>query len=166
MDSIVHTAGRISFESRLSPLHRILMALFGLLPLYAPYDLIIRRGWPDQFTLNLLFPLLICLGAIAVSLIFLSGAFLGVSQRVLVDQATGAIVHENRKLLTGNRTFRHPFPSIDEMNVRTVEGSDGPATYNIRISVQGGENMEFGEFSAQEEAEGYLSAIAAMIGRH
>ena len=110
-------------------------------------------------------PLLICLGAIVVSLIFLSGAFLGVSQRVLVDQATGAIVHESRRLWTGNRTFRHPFTSIDEMNVRTVEWSEGAATYNIRIAVHGGESMEFGEFFTQEEAERYLSEIAAMIGR-
>lgn len=165
MDSIVHTAGRISFENRLTPFHRALMGLFGLLPLYAPYNLIIRPGWPEQFTLNLLVPFLICLGAIAVSLVFLSAAFLGVSQRVLVDQATGAIVHESRRLWAGSQTFRHPFPSIDEMNVRTVAWTDGPATYNIRIFVHGGESIEFGGFSVQEEAEHYLSVIASMTGR-
>ena len=165
MDTIVQTPGRISFENHLTPLHRIVMAFFGLLPLYAPFELIIRPQWPVQFTPFIVVPLLISLGAIVVSLIFLSTAFLGVSQRVLVDTTTGAIVHESRRLLAGTRTSRHPFVSIAEMNIRTVEWSEGPATYHIRISVHGGEIMEFGGFSAEDEARNYLSAITTMVGR-
>jgi hypothetical protein len=165
MDSIHQTPGRIEFADRLTAFHRITLALMGLLPLYAPYDLLLRLSWPEGITPLPWFPLVISLGALSVSLLFLGAALFGMDQRVVIEAATGEVIHTYRIAVIGTRTTRHPFAAIGGTNIAVHEWSDGPATYNIAMELPGKGLIEFGRFTEREDAERYLAEVRNLIGR-
>ncbi|MHB8846219.1 MAG: hypothetical protein ACYC7L_15915 [Nitrospirota bacterium] len=165
MDTILHTPGRLEFVDRLTAFHRITLAVMGLLPLYVPYALVLRSGLPEGGAPLPWIPLLISLGAVAVFLLFLAAALFGIDQRVVIDAATGAVIHMRRSALIGARTVRHPFASIEGMDIAAREWSDGPPTYNIAIAIPERGGIEFGRFPEREEAERYLAEIRTLTGR-
>lgn len=165
MDTILQTPGRLEFVDRLTAFHRITLACMGLLPLYIPYALVLRSGVPDGSAPFPWVPLLISLGALAVFLLFLAAALFGVEQRVIIEAATGAVIHMRRSAVIGTRAVRHPFASIERMEIAVHEWSDGPPTFNIAMEIPGTGGIEFGRFSERVEAERYLAEIRKLIKR-
>lgn len=165
MDSIHQTTGRIEFADRLTVFHRATLAIMGLLPLYAPYDLLLRSSAAEAITPFSWIPLLISLGAILVSLLFIGAALFGMDQRVVIESATGAVIHSHRTRMIGTRTARYAFASIEGIDIAVHEWSDGPSTYTIKMEMFGGGSIEFGRFPGREEAERYLAEVRKLTGK-
>jgi hypothetical protein len=164
MDQISQTPGRIEFIDRLTVVHRISLAVMGLIPLYAAYDLLLRHSLPEGITPAHVVPLVISLGALLVSLLFIGAAFFGMDQRVVIEAATGAVIHTRRAAVLGSRTTRHPFAAIGGTDVAVHEWSEGPPTFNIKIDLLGGGSIEFGRFIVREDAERYLAEVRTLTG--
>lgn len=163
MDAIHQSSSQLEFSGRFSLGARILILLGGLLPLIAPYELLIRPSWRGEFSSILWFFLLISAGAVAISLLTIYAAVFGLSQRMRFDSGRQVITYGSESALLRHREKRYPFSAIDTLRVKTHEWTDGPATHNLVLKLKGAREIEFGRFTERVEAERYLLALEVMI---
>jgi hypothetical protein len=164
VDTIDRSSGRIAFTDRFPLVQRIALFLFGLLPLSAPYELLIlplQRGDSDVVAF---IPVLISLVSLAVSILFIASALFGSEQSIIFDAGLRTIIHRSRPGLASVREQRHPFGMVARIEMRTHEGGDGPASHNIILGITKGPEVEFGHFGSKDDAERHLVEVAEMLG--
>jgi ABC-type Na+ efflux pump permease subunit len=66
--------------------------LVGLFPWMAPYQLLIKHGW-TELNIFMVFPIIISLGAILVSLLFIAASLFGLNQTLTIDPVSRTITH-------------------------------------------------------------------------
>ena len=165
MDMIHESNDHIEFRSNLPWPVRMIFLIFGLFPLLAPYELMVKPSWSGKSTLiGLFFPLVISVGAVALSGLFVLAALLGLSQRIRFDTRCKEITYTfNTAVL--RRVKRFPFSAVETLNVRPHSWSDGPDTHNLVLKLNGYRDIEFGHFSEHSEAKRYLAALQNLIER-
>jgi hypothetical protein len=163
MDTIESSTGRIAFIDRFPLVHRIILALLGLLPLAAPYELLILPLRQDSTITVSFIPFLISLGALAVSFVFIGSALLGAEQHITFDAELRTIICRSLRGLAGLLEQRYPFGMVAHIEVRTHEQSDGPASHNIILTITQGREIEFGRFGSRDEAERHREEVAEML---
>jgi hypothetical protein len=166
VDTIDRSSGRITFTDRFPLVQRVTLFLFGLLPLSAPYELLILpslKGVPAVFAF---IPVLISLASLAVSILFIASALFGSEQSVIFDAGLRTIIHRSRPGLAGMREQRHPFGMVARIDARTHEWSDGPPSHNIVLGITKGPEIAFGRFGSKDDAERHLAEVAEMLGVH
>jgi len=164
MDRIERSSSRITFIDRFPPAQRFVLFFFGLLPLVAPYELLIEPSWKTGAVVFAFLPAVISLGAIAVSIIFIYSALFGAEQHITFDSGLRTIIHRSRPGLAGLREQRQPFGAVERIELRIHEWSDGPASHNIVLSILRGPELEFGRFESKEEAEQLREEIVMLLG--
>jgi hypothetical protein len=161
---IVHEPGRrIEFRSRFAPAARLLILIGGLLPLLAPYQLLVRSSWRGQITPVWLFLLLVSAGAVAVSAVVVSAALFSPSQRVRFDASRQVITHAFWAPALRHRVERFPFSALRGLRVDSHAWTDGPDTYTLVATVGGHRDIAFGSFTARPEADRYLLAVQGIV---
>jgi len=141
---------------------RIILAVVGLFPLYAPYDLLLRPGRKEFFNLEFLFMALISLGAIVVSIFFLFVAFGALNQYARFDALTRTLIYGYETGVTKFRQKIIPFQQIESVGIKVTEWSEGPPSYSVAIQVIG-ERVKLLGISSQEEAVRAVEAIQKML---
>lgn len=163
MDTIERSTGRFTFIDRFPLVHRIILFLFGLLPLSALYELLILPMRQDGTIAFAFIPFPISLGALAVSFVFIGSALFGAEQHTTFDAGLRTIIHRSLRGLAGLREQRYPFGMVARIEVRTHERSDGPASHNIILTITRGREIEFGRFGSRDEAERHREEVAEML---
>jgi uncharacterized membrane protein len=156
MDTINQTADKIEFASRLSPLVRVVLFLFGLFPLLAPYELLLKPGWDGSFNLIMLIFLIISLGAISVSFFFIGAAFLGRSQHFQFDGSRRQVIYRFKTALTPFSEERYDFNQIEALQLKATTWESRPDSYDICLIIRDERPLAFGDFPSRPEAEPYL----------
>ena len=164
MDTIREAGGQIEFSSEMPLAARMLILGAGLLPLLAPYELLIKPTW-QEFSLIWLFALSISAGAIATSLLAICVAIFGMSQHIRFDAGSGDLTYSFKTAGGRHGEKQYPFSDIETLRVRTHHWSEGPATYNLALKLRATREIEFGRFVVQQDAERYLSVLTGMIGQ-
>jgi hypothetical protein len=164
MDTIREAGGRIEFSSEMPLVARLLILAAGLVPLLAPYELLIKPIW-QEFSLVWVFALLISAGAIATSLLAICVAIFGMSQHIQFDPASHCLTYSFKTAGGRHGEKQYPFSDIETFRVRTHHWSEGPATYNLALKLRATREIEFGRFVVQQDAERYLSVLSGMIER-
>ena len=72
---------------------RLLFALLSLVPLLAPYELLVRVEWNDYFHPFFLLAAIVSAGAVAVSVFFLFSAAAGLTSRMRFDRARSTFTY-------------------------------------------------------------------------
>lgn len=162
MDTIREAGGQIEFSSEMPLVARLLILGAGLLPLLAPYELLIKPTW-QEFSLIWLFALLISACAISTSLLAICVAIFGMGQHIRFDSTSQGLTYSFRTAGGRHGERQYPFSDIETLRVRTHHWSDGPATYNLALKVRATREIEFGHFGIEQEADRYLSMLTAMI---
>ena len=163
MDSTTESGELIEFSDHISPLVRVLIFVFGLLPLYASYDLLLPLSRWNSFSVFLLWAMVISLGATVVSFLFMAVAFLGISSTVRFDSKSRTVTYSWQTGVTGLRVSQHLFEEIERLGIETHEWTDGPSTHSIVAELKAGGSFEFGKFDARAAAERYLEKLEKMI---
>jgi uncharacterized protein HemY len=163
IDSTVDSGKLIEFSDRISPLVRVLIFVFGLIPLYAPYDLLLPFSRWNSFSIFLIGAVAISLGATVVSLLFMAAALFGISSTVRFDGASRIVTYSWETAVTGLRVHQHSFEDIERLAIETREWSEGPAMHRIVADLKAGRSFEFGKFNVRAEAERYLEKLRKMI---
>ena len=163
MDSHAESGELIEFSDHMSPLVRVVIFVFGLMPLYAPYDLLFPLSRWKGVSVFLVGAAVISLGATVLSLLFMAAALLGISSRVRFDGASRIVTYSWETAVTGLRVRQHAFEEIERLGIETHEWSDGPATHRIVAEIKAGRGFEFGKFDARADAERYLEKLEKMI---
>jgi hypothetical protein len=162
MDTIRHTSDKLEFISSLSPIIRIILALFGFFPLLAPYELLVKPDWPAGVSIAMLFMLAISLGAVGISLFLFAAAVLGRSQHFEFDAARRVVIYRFKTAVNPAGKEVYDFAQIESLVLKVHEWDSGPNSYDICLNIRGRREMTFGNFASQAEAERYLAILQNM----
>ena len=102
---------RLDVVSPMPSWERVLFALFAMIPLFAPYELMLRVQWNDYRHPVFLLAVIISAGAVALSVCFVFLAVAGLSSRMTLDAARSTFTYSTRAPLVPRRTLVLPlFP--------------------------------------------------------
>ena len=163
MDTIKQSADKLEFVSSFSPMARIIFLLFGFIPLLAPYELLIKPSWNGKFNIVMIFFLIISIGAVTISVFFISAALFGRSQHFQFDGAKRVLKYRFKTAINPFREERYDFSQIEILEIKANEWDSGSDSYDISMKIRGKREMKFGEFRSRQEAEYYLAALEKMI---
>jgi hypothetical protein len=163
MDTIEQTADKLEFRSSLSRIVRIVLLIFGLIPLLAPYELLIKPAWNGRISIAMLFFLVISVGAIGVSIFFVSAALFGRSQQFQFDASNRTVYYRFKTAINPFREERYDFSQIEALEIKGNEWDSRPDTYDISMKIRDNREANFGDFRSRQEAEHYLAALEEMI---
>lgn len=158
MSSVIQTNGKIEITETMSTGVRIFLFIMGLLPWFAPYELLIKPGWTGFSIMTLVFAA-ISLGAIAISLGFIGAAVFGMNQTVTFDLTARTITHRYETAVNALRTKRYSFSDMTKSEVREHDWDSGPRTYSLEIYFKDKHKILCGNFPSREEAEEILKYL-------
>lgn len=148
----MHQSDKLTYVRSLPKGQRVLIALFGFVPLIAPYQLIIKVHWEEYFNLPFLFVLAICLGAIAVSLSLFFGAIMAIDSSTSFDLAKRTVTYRWSTAVFRQQQELWRFDDIKDIAVEEKEWSDGPPYYLLVILLNEGRRVSFAKYDKKEEA--------------
>ena len=142
---------------------RIFLFLVGLFPIFiTPYDLLIRPHW-QGFSVYLILPILISIGAVLVGLAFIAAGLYGLDTTFQFLKETKTIHYSYQAALIPLRKKTFKFSDIITIEIKTHNWSDGPSTYGLEFIFRNKEKIETASFEKREEAEWYLDRIRQVI---
>jgi hypothetical protein len=162
MQTMTQTETRIEFTETMSTGMRVFLFILGLFPWLAPYEFFIKHQW-SEFSLLMIFFLVISLGAISVSFGFIGAAVFGLNQTVTFDLKNQTITHRYETTANALRTKRYTFRDIAKSEVREHDWENGPNTYSLGIHFKDRHKILCGDFSSRTEAEEVLRQIKSTL---
>lgn len=132
---------------------RIFIGLLGLMPLIAPYDFLVKARWNSYFNFPFLLVLIVSIGAVFMSVMFVYAAAFSMSIKVTLDQRTQIFRHSSEAPTIRNKTEEHPLSHIQRLEVRETNWSDGPPSYAVQFVMEGDKVYEVGPFNSLAEVD-------------
>lgn len=143
---------------------RLGFGLAGILPLLAPYNLLLKPAWGNALGFSLLFTFVVSLGATAVAVLLLLVAIYGINRRVEFDKSAEVVRVLESNLLQRAREVNYAFADIAQLELVYHDWSTGPSTYEICLTPRTGKPFAFGNFSSRVDVEATLSMLRGVIG--
>jgi len=132
---------------------RIFIGLLGLVPLIAPYDFLVKARWNSYFNFPFLLVLIVSIGAVFMSVMFVYAAAFSMSIKVTLDRRTQVFRHSTETPTIRNKTEEHPLSHIQRLDVRETNWSDGPPSYSLQFVMEGDKVYEVGPFNSLAEVD-------------
>ncbi len=166
MVQLIEGSGRLELVSPMPWGQRLLTAVVGLVPLLAPYELLLRVNW--QSFLHPLFFLaaIVSAGALAVSFLFIFAAIAGLASRVTLDARGSTITYSHVAPVVPRLTRKGRLDSIESVDVRTHQWSDGADSYSLRIVTSDGSAFETSSSCSMDEIVRIEGAVEAFLERY
>jgi len=152
------------FSTTMSAKARLGFGLVAALPLLAPYNLLVKPDWAGTPGLTLLFAVAVSLGAVAVSVLLLLVAIFGINRRVEFNPIAKTVHVSESHLMQSKREIDFRFAEIAQLELVCHDWSDGPSTYEIRLTPSVGKPFAFGDFSSHASAESTLASLRTIVG--
>jgi hypothetical protein len=143
---------------------RIFIGLLGLVPLIAPYDFLVKARWNSYFNFPFLLVLIISIGAVFISAMFVYMAAFSMSIKVTLDRRTQVFRHSSEAPTIRNKTEEHPLSHIQRLDVRETNWSDGPPSYYLQFVMEGNKVYEVGPFNSLAEVDQTLQRAKRFVG--
>ena len=156
---------RLDVCSRMSWGKRLLFALCALIPLLAPYELMLRVQWNDYRSPVFLLAAIIAAGAVALSVFFLFAAVAGLSSRMTLDAAHSTFTYSSGAPMVPRRTLVRPLSSLESVHVRTHEWSDGGPSYTLMVKMSDGATFDSGSSSSRDDIEREKARVEVFLDR-
>lgn len=161
------TSGTIEFRSTISPIVRVLLLAGALIPLIAPYELVLRPRWESPLAVFGVFAILASIGAVAVSIILAAVAIFGLNEEVTVDPERGVIRYTCKRLLFPLRTCEYPLNALTAVAMTTEEITDnGPVCHKVVIGISGHGQIESPPIDDRAVAEQYRYRLEEVMRRN
>jgi hypothetical protein len=163
MPVITQTTTTLEIDGRIRPAMRILLAIIALVPLLAPYQLILSPDWKSYMNPYFAFALVVSAGALAVSGLFLWAAIAGLDSRMSFDKKDRVFAYSYRAPVVPFRRHQVPLDSIERCEIEVHDWSDGPPGYSLRVVLKDG--RAFSTDSAERpQAEELHRRVAEFLG--
>jgi hypothetical protein len=156
---------RLDVFSQMPSGKRLLLALFGLIPLLAPYELMLRVQWNDYGHPAFLLAAVISAGAVVLSALFMFAALAGLSSRMTLDAARSTFTYSTGAPIVPHRRLVLPLSSLESVRVRTHEWSDGAPTYTLMVTMSDGATFESGSAWSREDIEQEKTRVEGFLDR-
>jgi hypothetical protein len=111
----------------------------------------------------MIFFLIISIGAIGVSIFFISAALFGRSQHFQVDGTNRVLRYRFKTAINPFREEVYDFSQIEVLEIKVNEWDSRSDSYDISLKIRGKREMKFGDFTSRQEAEYYLTTLEKMI---
>ncbi len=145
---------------------RILFAAMGLVPLLAPYELLLEAEWKSYRHPVFLFAVLISAGAVAVSLFLLFAAVVGLSSRMRFDAARSIFTYSAAAPVVPFRSRTHPLSAVAQVSIRTHDWSEGAPSYSLRVTTSEGASHDSASSWVREEVERCEGRLKTFLKDH
>jgi hypothetical protein len=165
MISILEGRGFFEIRSALPIGKRFFFLLIALIPLLAPYELIMRPDWQSYLNIPFLFALVVSLGALLVSGLLMWAAIAGLDSKLRLDRHSQTLTHASRSLVLPWRTSRYPLSAVSSLEIEEHDWSDGDPTYSIVALLTDGTQLTSGSSRSREELEAIVMRATAYMGR-
>ncbi|WP_416667811.1 hypothetical protein [Egbenema bharatensis] len=164
MIQILDEGDRLWIISSVTWQERLLFAFLALLPLLAPYELVLRIQWRDYRHPVFILAAFISIGAIAVSLLFICAALAGLNFQTTLDTTRSTFSYSESAPVIRSRTQVFPLSSLDSIEIRSHEWSDGAPSYSLMIKI-GRATFKAGSSWSRQEIEQAKAQIEAFLDR-
>lgn len=161
---VIETKEVFEIQSLMPIGKRLLFLTLALIPLLAPYELIIKVDWQNYLNPFFLIALLISLGALFVSSLFVLGAISGLSSTLKFDRSSNTITRSTQAPVVMKRIVQYPFDQLAEIHVYEHEWSDGESSYSVMVAMTDGESLKSGTSWSREEIEALVKKISDFLG--
>jgi hypothetical protein len=155
----------LEINSPMRPATRVVFVLIALVPLLAPYELMLRVQWTDYGHPFFLVAATISAGALAVSGLLVFAAAAGLSSRMTLDAARSTFTYLHGAPCVPYRTQVRPLSTLEGVQVRTHEWSDGAPSYSITVAFSDGTTFDSGASWSLEGIERDRARIDAFLDR-
>lgn len=162
---VIEDANRLELSTPLRTGMRWGIGLLGLVPLLAPYELLIQAGWQTYAHPFFLLAALISAGAVAVSVLLLFAAVGGWSSRMVFDAGRSTFTFTRKAPILRQRLSEHPISALARVEVATHEWSDGAPSYCLRVVTKSAESFESGASQSRGEVEAVEQRLRAFLRR-
>jgi hypothetical protein len=150
---LVEGPDRLEVRSPMRTGMRVVFALLGLVPLLAPYELLVRIDWQGYLNPFFAFAAVVSLGAMAVSAFLFSAAVAGLSSVMTFDRGTSTFTHTFWAPVVRRIRRGYPLSAVGEVGVGVTEWSEGAPTFHIRVTLIDGTVVESGSSWSRAEIE-------------
>jgi hypothetical protein len=157
-------ADRLDIISPMPRGKRLLFALLSLIPLLAPYELILRVQWSDYRHPLFLFAVIISAGAVALSAFLIYAAVAGLSTRMTLDPASSTFTYSEEAAVLSRRTQVFPLSLVESVHIRTHEWSDGAPSFSLMVKMADGASFVTGSSSSQQDVQHAKALLEGFLG--
>jgi hypothetical protein len=159
---VVERGDELNITSPMTPGLRAFYLLIGLVPLAAPYELLIKPGWQTIFHPFFALAAIISGGAVAVSALFVWISVAGIESSARFDRRRRTLTTVERAPIMPTRTRTRPLDELRAIEVEKTEWSDSGPTYSLRLECADGQKLKLlASYARPEEAE----AVRRHLGR-
>ena len=163
MTKVQETNEEIVLTEKLSNGLRFFLFCVGWFPIFlAPYELLVRPHW-NGFSLYMIIPIIISVGAIAVGGLCVIAGLLGLDQTLQFHVETRTINYFYKSAITHLRRKTFKFSDIAKSEIHEHDWSDGPPSYGVQFVFWDGQKIEIGIFEKRAEVEKYLNKVEKLI---
>lgn len=155
--------GRLEVRSPMRTGTRVVFALLALVPLAAPYELLIRVRWESLAHPFFLIALAISLGATALSAFLLFTALAGLSSRMVFDVGRDEFRYSASSPVIRLQDRVYPIGAITGIEVESREWSDGGPTFHVRVVLSDGAVFETASSWTRDEIEAARDRIVEFL---
>jgi hypothetical protein len=163
---LIETDGRLELVSPMPSGQRVLIAVVGLVPLLAPYELLLRVDWQSFLHPFFLLAAIVSAGALAVSFFFIFAAVAGLASRITLDARTSTFTYSHVAPVVPRLTRKGRLDSIESVAVRTHQWSDGADSYSLRIVTTDGSAFETSSSWSMDDVVRVKDAVEAFLQRY
>jgi hypothetical protein len=135
---VVESQDRLEIVSPMPLLKRLLFLLLALVPLLAPYELLVAPGWESILNPFFGFAALISFGALAVSGFLAWAAIAGIEPTARFDRQRRTLTTVARAPVMPLQARTYSLDDLRAIEVETTEWSDGGPSYSLKIDTADG----------------------------
>jgi len=165
MLNVVETEDTLEVTSPMPVGRRVLFGLLALIPLLAPYELLLKPGWENILNPFFGFAAIISLGAILVSAFLLWAAIAGLESRARFDLQPRSLTTAFWAPIVPLTVRTYSLNDLQTVEVETTEWSDSGPSYSLLIKTIDGRTLRLlGEYD-KSGVESVRSRIAHFLSR-
>jgi hypothetical protein len=163
---LVEHADSLEIRSRMRVGMRVLLAAFGLIPLLAPYELLIKIDWTHFWNPFFFLAAFVAAGATAVSGLLFFAAVAGSSSKIVFDRRAATFSYCRESPVVKRTRQVRPLSDLGSIDVGVSDWSDSAPSYHLNVTMEDGVVFESGPSWSRDEiekirgrVEGFLAAV-------
>jgi hypothetical protein len=147
------TEDRLEIASPMPVGRRVFFGLIALVPLLAPYELMLGVRWNSWLHPFFFLAAVISLGALALTGLFVFAALAGLESRMIFDRTQGRFTYSASAPIVPLRSQHVPIASLLNAETETHNWSDGAPSYSLRVVTTDGRQFTTSSSSSRQEIE-------------
>lgn len=161
---VVETTDMLEIRSPMPIGRRVFFGLIALVPLLAPYELLIRPGWYDMANAFFWFAAFVSLGAVSVSAFMAFAAVAGLETTMTFDARLATFTSSQRAPVVPLTVRRAPFSAIVDVAVERHVWSEGPDTFSLAVRVTGAPVVRTSSIESQVDVDALAERVRQLLG--